>query len=217
LGQIKNNLAWADIVLDTSSSKVVVRQRWKYVWKLASGETAWTNKEKEAFHTNFVALILKTWSSKITIIADGDKKSLGDLEGKSFPITFAISHNKPNPHWTVNVTKIKKGSWKGSKVLWTRRIMHLDSQDLHLVKKCTVPNSCRYQAGGPHEFGHAIGNTIVLNRGDEYKPGRVGFADKDSVMNLGMKVRERHFSTIIDALNKMVPKVTFKVKSGGGA
>ena len=97
---------------------------------------------------------------------------------------------------------------------WSRRIMILDSQDLHLVKKCAVPSVCRYQAGGPHEFGHAIGNTVVLNRGDEYKPSRVGFADKDSVMNLGMQVRKRHFTTIIDALNKMVPGVTFRVKSG---
>ena len=214
MSQVRKSLPWADIVLDTSSSKIVVKQRWKYVWKLASGEKSWTSKEKEAFHTNFVALILKTWSLKLTVVADGDKIHLGNLAEKSFPITFAIRNNQPNPHWTVNVTKIKKGTWKGSSVQWSRRIMILDSQDLHLVKKCAVPSVCRYQAGGPHEFGHAIGNTVVLNRGDEYKPSRVGFADKDSVMNLGMQVRKRHFTTIIDALNKMVPGVTFRVKSG---
>jgi hypothetical protein len=64
-----------------------------------------------------------------------------------------------------------------------------------------------------HEFGHALGNTSVLNRGDEYKPGNANVADNASILNVGHALRIRHFRTILDELDKMIAGTTFTVRT----
>ena len=67
---------------------------------------------------------------------------------------------------------------------------------------------------GAHEFGHAIGNSIAIgHEGDEYVAGKAHNADIRSIMNVGHGLRRRHFETIIDELNKMVPGARFSVRA----
>ena len=63
----------------------------------------------------------------------------------------------------------------------------------------------------PHEFGHAVGNSGALGRGDEYNAGSVHLADTTSIMNIGRELRRRHFRTILDEMNRMIPNTTFAV------
>jgi hypothetical protein len=64
-----------------------------------------------------------------------------------------------------------------------------------------------------HEFGHAIGNTAVLSRGDEYRPTSPNVADHQSIMHHGHRLRSRHFQTILDEMNQMISGARFSVAS----
>ena len=64
-----------------------------------------------------------------------------------------------------------------------------------------------------HEFGHAAGNTVTLGRGDEYRAGHAHFGDQGSIMHSGNQLRSRHFRTILDVMNGMIPDTRFSVGS----
>jgi hypothetical protein len=49
----------------------------------------------------------------------------------------------------------------------------------------------------------------VLNRGDEYRPTLPHHADKASVINVGRELRTRHFRTMLEEMNQMIPGVRF--------
>lgn len=76
-----------------------------------------------------------------------------------------------------------------------------------------VPKGCYKQKPVVHEFGHAAGNTVVLGRGDEYPAASTHRNDYASMMNAGSQLRDRHFRTILDELNSMIPGTTFSIKS----
>ena len=64
-----------------------------------------------------------------------------------------------------------------------------------------------------HEFGHAVGNTSVLGRGDEYGADHAHKDDRASIMNVGNSLRVRHFDTVIAELDQMIPDTTFTVRA----
>ena len=103
--------------------------------------------------------------------------------------------------------KIPAGQFSTSYVNWGLQQIQLDTND-------TFPRKEAYMKGQipvVHEFGHAVGNTAVLGRGDEYKSTSIHSSDVNSIMNVGNELRKRHFSTILDELNKMIPGTTFTV------
>lgn len=111
-------------------------------------------------------------------------------------------------HWEVFVTKVSVGFMDHpSRIEWVLRQIHI----------CTEDFETNVHAGGvvAHEFGHAAGNTGVLNRGDEYNDTSPHHTDTGSVMNTGRALRERHFRTIIEEMNQMMPDTTFAVRSLG--
>lgn len=109
-----------------------------------------------------------------------------------------------NPHWRVVVTRIAPGSFSTSSVVWASRTISLDTEDINERKDIA-------QTPVVHEFGHAAGNTVQLGRGDEYKRSSKHNKDTDSVMNRGGEVRRRHFQTIIEEINLMIPETTFEI------
>jgi hypothetical protein len=87
-----------------------------------------------------------------------------------------------------------------------------DSTASHaLIRKLLTTEVCRDQVVVEHEFGHAAGNTAVLDRGDEYRRKSPHVSDKDSMLNIGNQLRDRHFTTIIEDLNTMITDCTFSV------
>ena len=119
------------------------------------------------------------------------------------------------PHWTVTVTKIAAGGFLVSEVHWTDRKISLDSEDFQTVQKCDTSTGliCRSQVPVAHEFGHAAGNTAVLSRGDEYRTTSQHVTDYDSILNIAGTVRSRHFTTILEEMDKMIADTTFSVHS----
>ncbi len=97
--------------------------------------------------------------------------------------------------------------------------MRLNSDDHQAIVNTALDSGkSKKQVTVAHEFGHAIGNTAKLMRGDEYyNPYRTvqsPFAtDASSIMNIGGKLRRRHFQGILEELNKMIPQTKFSIRS----
>ena len=116
----------------------------------------------------------------------------------------------------MTVTKVAPGTQGVGEVFWNTCRITLNTGDLVPYRACTAQPAatqvCRENFDAvPHEFGHAIGNTVVLGRGDEYQTTSPHLADSESIMNVGREMRARHFRTIIDQLDLMVPGVTWSV------
>ena len=61
----------------------------------------------------------------------------------------------------------------------------------------------------PHEFGHALGYSNYYDKADEYEPDNADYEDVESIMNIGRRLRTRHFFLLMDTLGQMVPSCTF--------
>lgn len=213
-------LPWADLVVDGGAGTITVRQRWKYKWKLTKGDvtwkpTEWTVEEKEKFHIEAVKAIKAAWSGKREFLAKGESAFAKAHEKTSFQLLFDIIKSESQSHWSVEVTKIKPGKFKISRVRWISRKIELDTEDMRLTLKKTItsPEKRYFQKGIAHEFGHAIGNTIVLERGDEYGEDKPHSKDYGSIMNSGMILRDRHFRTIDEKLDDVIAGTEFVLKS----
>lgn len=88
------------------------------------------------------------------------------------------------------------------------RRINLGSRDFAPVNFGTAVHP-RRQPTVAHEFGHAADNTSVLSRGDEYHPTSPHHADQRSIMHTGAQLRARHFRTIIEEMNQMIPGTIF--------
>ena len=90
-----------------------------------------------------------------------------------------------------------------SNVRWNDREINLDTEDTKMRKDYK-------QVPVGHEFGHAIGylydeynSTLSINNGFLF--------DQDSIMNVGMKLRNRHLQYIIYQLSTIYPNTTFQL------
>ncbi len=129
-------------------------------------------------------------------------------------INLDIRRVTAKEHWRVHVMKITPSSFRRSNILWATRTINLDTNDFNTRTNCVgTSRICRSQVPVAHEFGHAVGNTAVLARGDEYQTSSPHVNDHASIMNIGSQLRDRHFQTIIDELNKMIPGTTFSVRN----
>ncbi len=169
--------------------------------------SAWTYHERRNFHAQADSVIWRSWSAQVTLQASGSSELARRLAQSPIPVNFDIRWVLSDPHWTVTVTKIPAGHFKGSYVLWKARRISLDTEDT-VVRRTGKTTT---QLPVAHEFGHAIGNTRTLRRGDEYKKGHTHYADKTAMMNVGDELRKRYFRTLIEELNEMIPGVTFSV------
>ena len=79
---------------------------------------------------------------------------------------------------------------------------------------CTEDFETTRHAGGivAHEFGHSMGNTGVLKRGDEYRQTSPHHGDTQSVLNVGDQLRTRHFRTVVEEMNQMIPETRWRVR-----
>ena len=72
------------------------------------------------------------------------------------------------------------------------------------------PRACGRWSSAPVS---AFRTGAVLSRGDEYRTTSAHLADTTSILNIGNQLRNRHFTTFIEELNKMVAGVTWTVAS----
>lgn len=214
MSHVVKHLVWAVIDIDLEGGRVFFQQRWQYEWLVKPPTPPWTLAEKRLFHTTLDRQIWDSWSNQATLSVAGPSAFARRFQKIGVPINLDVRWVTQLPHWHVEVRKWQETN--PSEVKWNEHRVILHATDTAPYTACTsaAPQVCK--AGFrtfPHEFGHAAGNTAVLNRGDEYKPTSAFLADTDSIMNIGHQLRARHFRTIIEELNSMLPGCTFSVSN----
>lgn len=171
---------------------------------------AWTGAEKTSFLSNGASQIATVWGEKHRLTTTSTTPPITDIgvifdiklkEGRGF-----FDHN----HWDMTVTKVDQFTTSSvdptASSFITDGIANLDSQDTTGVNK----GAAMRQHAIVHEFGHMIGYR------DEYRdasgaaednPNHLG--DLDAVMNVGERVRARHYVFFADWLDKQSAKPGF--------
>lgn len=217
MSHIVRKTDWGEFDIDVNKARVFFQQRWKYSWQVkaaAPALAAWTLKEKRAFHHQVDQQIWASWSNKVTLRVSGTSDLAKKLKSKRLPIDLDVRWVLKDEHWNVTVWKNPSTDMPHNSVQWTARTIELHTSKMKPYEACTdaTPKVCTVGFKSvPHEFGHAIGNTSVLGRGDEYASDSPHLADTDSILNIGRQLRERHFKTMLEEMNKMVPNTTFEV------
>ena len=216
MSHVVKNLPWCVIDIDTTVGRVFFQQRWKYRWERKAAMSAWTLGEKRDFHNRADRQIWAAWSNRVRFKTNGSSPFARRFGARGVPVNLDIRWVTSNEHWNVSVWKIPTTDFQTSSVQWAARKIKLDTNDFNSRTHCTGAGAaavCTKQIPVAHEFGHAAGNTFVLGRGDEYKASSTHLGDQGSILNAGSQLRDRHFQTIIDEMNSMIPDCTFSVLS----
>lgn len=212
MGHVVRETDWCVIDVDTTVGRVFLQQRWQYTWNVRPPMANWTLSERRAFHRRADRAIWAAWSNRARLRVTGG--SAFARRHSTVPINLDIRWVTSNPHWRVTVLKVPPGTFVTSSVRWNARTISLDTNDFTTRNICRgTPRVCTQQVPVAHEFGHAAGNTAVLGRGDEYRSSSANVADQSSILHSGSQLRSRHFRTILDELNVMIPGTTFAVHS----
>ena len=214
MGHVVRETAWCTIDIDTRVGRVFLQERWQYIWKVQPGLAAWTADEKRDFHHRADRSIWAVWSNRASLGVVGKSDFAKRFSRKKIPINLDVRWVIAKPHWTVTVTKIPADQFVQSSFNWASRTVSLDTNDFKTRLFCTgTPKVCTTQTPVAHEFGHTAGNTAVLGRGDEYKTSSPHRGDHGSILHSGNQLRSRHFRTILEEMNKMIPDTRFSVRS----
>lgn len=210
----KKNTPYFAITLDLEKNQLTIMQRWKYSWTNTPDTSKWKYSESKDFHHKVDRLIWSVWGSRFELrVAAGSKIPVNYRPGRIityFDIKWVLD---ANAHWSVNVTKIKPGSFQQSYIRWDTREIKLDTEDARETLKYHQGAVRHYQYGVTHEFGHTIGNVTYTpsGHGDEYKAESVWTNDFPSIMNRGNELRQRHLDFIRQTINSMVPGMKFEI------
>lgn len=214
MGHITRDTPWFSIDVDTDSGQIFVSQRWAYTWLLDTGQPAWTLAEKRNFHRRSDLAVWEVWSNRVRMRVSGASDFARRFAAGLVPVNHDIDWVLSGEHWDVHVKKVPVSQFHQSEVLWNQRIVRLGSNDFQFTNLGRGVHRRRYSVVA-HEHGHSAGNTGVLRRGDEYpKPGRPPSPhvnNRRSVMHTGDQLHARHFVTLIEHLNQMIPDTRFSV------
>lgn len=215
MSHVVKDIGWGVIDIIRHEHRIFFQQRWLYDWQVAAGLSRWTTLEKRQLHAQVDRLIWRTWSNRVKLASVGKR----EYEiGGTWPINLDVRWVTKRPHWTVTITKVAAGTAGVGEVFWDARRISLNTGDMVRSTVCTDAPApaqvCRANFETvPHEFGHAFGNTAVLSRGDEYRTTSPHLADTSSILNIGNQLRTRHFRTLLEGMNTMVPGVVWSVSS----
>lgn len=218
---IVHNFDWGIIDIVVHESRVFFQQRWKYAWQVKASEPKlpdWSLNEKRDFHREVDRQIWASWSNKVTLSVTGTSDFAKKFAATKLPMNLDVRLVIKDEHWNVTALKVPASEMPHNSVSWTARTIKLHTSKLKPYEACTsaTPKVCSVGFRSvPHEFGHAVGNTSVLGRGDEYASSSPHLADTNSILNIGKELRERHFRSILEEMNKMIKDTTFAVDQTG--
>jgi hypothetical protein len=218
MSHIVREVDWGIIDIVVHEARVFLQQRWKYTWQVRTPLLAWSLQEKRAFHAEVDRQIWASWSNKVKLSVSGTSAFARKFARTQLPMNLDVRWVLKDEHWNVTAWKVPDSEMPHNTVTWTTRKIVLHTSKLKPYEACNnaTPKVC--VAGFrsvPHEFGHAVGNAPDLGRGDEYVSSSPHLADIDSIMNIGKKLRQRHFQTILEEMNKMISDTTFAVQQIG--
>ena len=214
MGHVVKELPWCVIDIDTTEGRIFLQERWKYTWMVQPPLKDWTQQEKRNFHDRADRNIWAAWSNRVRFNVSGNSNFAKRFHQTGVPINLDIRWVTSNEHWNVTVWKIPKDQLRISNIDWNSRQIELDTNDFTTrIFNHGASQPATRQVPVAHEFGHTLGNTAVLSRGDEYRSTSPNVNDHASIMHNGSQLRARHFTTIIEEMNTMIPDCTFSVKS----
>ncbi len=183
----------------------------------------WSDTEKAKWKKDFITLIEGRWGGNYHFINSS-------LPGMNIYVDVEVEEVATDWHYQLNVTKIPKGSFKGSSIAHyvdssgnalkqkNKHYGTLDSEDLNWADK----GATEKQKGAIHEFGHMIG------LGDEYNDGTPGIdhaamvqsalgkvlteGKTNDIMSSGNSIEKQHYITFLDALRTITSDNTWKYK-----
>lgn len=215
MGHVTKKTPYFDIDINSDSKNILVIQKWKYEW-LANGFPAWVYEERQKIHKDFEKAIDGAWSNKARVKVSGGSKYAELHQKETFSITFDIQWITGAPfHFRVEVRKVAPKDYSNRpNVQWNRHLIQLYSVDTKLMT-CIGPPFGYKQINVVHEFGHAIGNASDIRgmHADEYKKSSPYYEEKNSIMNLGMQLKKRHFDYLQQELDTMIPNTKFNIIS----
>lgn len=212
MGHLVRETDRCTVDLDTHGAQILIIQRWQYVWTVRPPLTRWTLSEQQAFHRRAERGIRGSWDNRARIRASGTSELARQLAGKNIPVRIDIKWVTSRPHWTVTVQKVPADAFVTSFVVWDRRTITLDTNDLRWRNAANGEPGMN-QLPVSHEFSHAFGNVPQRGHGDEYRADSPHNADSQSIVNVGNSLRPRHFDHVISELNQMAPDTSFAVSS----
>jgi hypothetical protein len=217
MGHVTKETPRAVIDINTSTGQILVRQRWQYRWLISPGMPPWTYAEKLHFHKMSDRAIWDVWSNRARLAVYGSSDFAKRFMNYGCPVNCDISWVTANPHWLVDVKKMPKGIPHKSKILWDSRRVLLGSTDFAPTIRTGNNGQKIEQKTAAHEFAHTFGNVSKNKRGDEYPkkkvPNSPHVLDQNSILNIGMQLRERHFRTLLEELHPMIKDTGFVVGS----
>ena len=204
-----------DIHIEEDRGTILIKQKWRYFWLNSMNTSMWTYSEKQKFHKKIDDLIWNNWGQYFFLKVKGNSDFAKRNIKKRWDVNFDIEWVLHTEHWKVNVTKYPKNHIGviGSAVRWNSKEIILDTKDTSWRK---IPRGGKnyFQYPVVHEFGHAAGNSIFARNGmhgDEYKSSSSYYKDKNSLMNIGSKLRDRHLDYLLSQLNTMIPSAQFSI------
>ncbi|OAB78742.1 hypothetical protein [Cochleicola gelatinilyticus] len=195
-----------DIYIEPARKTIVVRSKWKYIWKNEPGTSLWTYAEKKEWHRKADTIIWQQWGNQFDMIVSVKEKShpFYSYNGTTFNLEFDIEWVTSNPHWTASIIKTKSLNRFDSYINFDKKTLNLDYHDLNYNSFETNV----FQNTIKHEFGHIIFND------DEYHPKYGGreistyVHDVHGLMNIGNELRYRYLHN----LEKYIDSIIYKVK-----
>lgn len=211
---IVHDFDWGVIDIVVHESRVFFQQRWKYTWQVTPPLLDWSVDEKRKFHTEVDRQIWASWSNRVQLSVTGTSDFAKRFATTKLPMNLDVRWVLQGEHWDVTAVKVDESNMPHNFVEWAARKIRLHTSKLKAYNACTngTPQVCSSGFKSvPHEAGHAFGNSSTLGRGDEYASTSPHLADTDSILNIGTDLRKRHFRTILEEMNKMIPNTTFAV------
>lgn len=212
-----------DIQIIESNFQIIVSQRWKIIHNHK------ISLEKiEHFKRMTKNIIDVLWNNKFWVRVKGTSRFAIKNKRTVFSIQFQLEWVHRRAHWKVDLFPTDRQS----SVNWHNRYIELDLEDTQLQEK-VGSNGKIFQYPIAHEFGHTIGNIREfvslshmssrpyqlfhkINHDDEYKIEGTSaiirkenhlrkryISDKNSIMNIGNQIRDRHIDYILLELNSL--------------
>jgi hypothetical protein len=142
-------------------------------------------------------------------------------------MSFDVRRMTTGEHWEATVHKMdrrpqldaqgqsKKPSLKRAETDFAHRKLTLYDIDIEPHRASRYEHDPKAQKNfsvTAHEFGHALGYSNPLGKGEESLRGHRRFEDVKSIMNIGRRLRARHLFLIMKTLGSMVPACTFTAR-----
>lgn len=162
----------------------------------------WTEGEKKPYVQKFVDTIFDVWDNRHRITDTSGNAQWKDI-GVVFEVDYWTGGWVASEHWELQVKKVDQRNT--SYIQPTLNTGEMDNLDVDMTIKvpATATTAAISQRPAAHEFGHCLGlNDEYVSPGGGHNPHWT--TDRESILAMGEKVRERHYAPLADWLTRQM-------------